>query len=382
MPIINLQKRARELGRIRLGMKETFTKRNGEQGTRPAKLDRFRLTSASQPLLEKVAELYGGEVRPWTPDGGSPAYEVITDSKRLPIMVPPQPVTQWHEAWRKSGCVHRCDGERNVLTDEPCNPDDALHQEAMAKPTTRLNVVLRDVEGIGVWRVETHGWNAAIELPDVAEFLAQAGGYVNGWLALEQRTSIDTSGDKPVTQHFMVPIIEIDVTPAQLMAGGGRVAAPALSGGPVDERPALAAAGPDYVALAAECTTQDELRALWHQAKDAGHMTKGLHDYIAKVGAELVTPQPPAVDASTSQPAEEPVEAEIVEPDSAAPPAAHTQDADALWFQITAVAGELGLTQSALADDFKARVGLIPDEATPDELAVYLDILRTQGVAA
>lgn len=378
MPIINLQKRARELGRIRLGVKETFTRSDGSTGTKPVKLDRFRLTSASEPLLEKVAELYGGTVQPWTPDGGSPAFEVITDARRLPIMVPPQPITQWHEAWRKSGCVHRCDGERNVLTDEPCNPEDPLHIEAMNKPTTRLNVVLRDVEGIGVWRVETKGWHAAIELPDVAEFLAQAGGYVNGWLALEQRTSIDTSGAKPVTQHFMVPIIEIDVTPAQLMAGGGRVAAPALSGGPVGERPALAAAGPDYVALAGECTTQEELRTLWHQAKDAGHMTQGLHDFIGKLAAALP-------EAAVSAPAAEAPavrEQVAVVPDVAAPAAAHTQDADALWFQITAVAGELGLTTSTLTEDFKARVGLIPDEATADELAVYLDILRTQGVAA
>ncbi|MCW5952469.1 MAG: hypothetical protein KIT69_09450, partial [Propionibacteriaceae bacterium] len=144
MPIIGLQKRARELGRIRLGQK-------GDKG-QPQKLDRFRLTSASQPLLEKVAELYGGEVHPWTPRGGSPQFEVITGSSRLPIMVPPQPVTQWYEAWRASGCAHRCDGEVNVLTDELCDPEDPLHREAMDRPTTRLNVVLRDVEGIGVWR--------------------------------------------------------------------------------------------------------------------------------------------------------------------------------------------------------------------------------------
>jgi hypothetical protein len=57
--------------------------------------------------------------------------------------------------------------------------------------------VLRDVEGVGVLRVETHGWNAAMELPNAAEFLAQAGGYVNGWLSLEQRTSKAIINDKP-----------------------------------------------------------------------------------------------------------------------------------------------------------------------------------------
>jgi hypothetical protein len=261
MPIINLQKRARELGRIRLGQK-------GDKG-QPQKLDRFRVTSPAKHIVEKVAALYGGEVKEWTPAGGAQQWEVITNATRLPIMVPPQPVSQWHEAWRASGCVHRCDGQTNVLTDEPCDPEDPLHQEALTRPTTRLNVVLRDVEGVGVFRTESHGWNAAIELPNAAEFLAQAGGYVNGWLSLEQRTSKTFVNDRPQTRHFMVPIIEIDVTPAELMAGKGRVAAPPMLGGPVGETPALAAAGPDYVALAADVETADEIRDLWRQAAAA-----------------------------------------------------------------------------------------------------------------
>jgi hypothetical protein len=40
---------------------------------------------------------------------------------------------------------------------------------------------------MGVFRVESHGWYAAQEIPDVAEFLAYAGGYVNGWLSLDPR---------------------------------------------------------------------------------------------------------------------------------------------------------------------------------------------------
>jgi hypothetical protein len=358
MPILNLQKRARELGRIRLGQK-------GDRG-QPQKLDRFRLTSASKPLLEKAAELYGGEVRAWTPDGGSPQWEVITDSQRLPIMVPPQPVTQWHEAWRKSGCVHRCDGETNVLTDEPCDPEDPLHQEALHKPTTRLNVVLRDVEGIGVWRVETHGWNAAVELPDVAQFLAQAGGYVNGWLALEQRTSIDNSGEKAQTRHFVVPIIEIDVTPAQLMAGNGRVAAPSLEGGPVGDRPALAAAGPDYVALAADAANSEEIRDLWKQAKAAGHLTQGLHEHLGKRAAELDAAQPPAND--------EPVEGELL------PPAEPEADADTVWQQIVTEGGHRGMTLADIQDHFaQAMGGLTADSASAAELQHYLTQLRTEA---
>ena len=81
MPILALQKRARELGRIRIGQK-------GAKG-QPQKLDRFRLTSPSKHVIEKVAELYGGTVQEWTPAGGAQQWEVITDARRLPIMVPP-----------------------------------------------------------------------------------------------------------------------------------------------------------------------------------------------------------------------------------------------------------------------------------------------------
>jgi Recombination directionality factor-like len=211
MPIVELQRRARELGRIRIGQKVT-----GSDGrARQAKLDRFRITSHSRPLLDKVAALYGGEVHDWQPAGGPPQFEVITDAKRLPVLVPPQPVSQWLETWSAGGCVHRCDGVTDAFTGAPC--DRGPDHEA-AKPTTRLNVILRDVAAVGVFRLESHGWNAAAELPDVAAFLAHAGGYVDGWLALQERVT-KSAGQ---TRRFIVPTIEIDVTPAQLLAGRQR----------------------------------------------------------------------------------------------------------------------------------------------------------------
>jgi hypothetical protein len=388
MPILDLQKRARELGRIRLGVQETFTKRNGEQGTRPAKLDRFRFTGHSHTLISKVAELYGGEVREWTPAGGTQQWEVISNATRVPIMVPPQPVSQWYEFWTRAGVQHRCDGQRNVLTDEPCDPEDPKHIEAVKKPTTRLNVVLRDVEGIGVWRVETHGFNAAIELPDVAEFLAAAGGYVNGWLSLEQRTSIEQTDQGPKTRHFLVPIIEVDVTPAQLMAGHGRVAAPALAGGPVTAAPALAAAGPDYVALAAEITDPEEIKNLWRQASAAGHMTQGLSDHLQKRAAELTEaaqssaagggdPAVPPVQSAAASPAAEPdaegvYDAEVVD-----------DDADQVWQQIVTEAGKRDMLLPDLEDDVATFFGgMTSSEASGAELAEYLKDLQGRPVEA
>ncbi len=376
MPIIDIQKRARELGRIRLGQK-------GDRG-QPQKLDRFRFTSNSPALLAKIAELYGGDVRTW--EGGTQTHELLSNSARVPIMVPPQPVSQWYEYWTRAGCQHRCDGRTNVLTDEPCDPEDPKHLEAIKKPTTRLNVVLRDIEGIGVWRVESHGFNAAIELPDVAEFLAQAGGYVNGWLSLEQRTSIEQTDQGPKTRHYMVPIIEVDVTPAQLMAGHGRVAAPALAGGPVTSAPALAAGGPDYVALAADLTQPDEVTALWTRAKDAGHMTQGLNDYLHQRHADLKTAaeqSQPGTEATAPEPDEEGAyEAEIVEDPSSptAAPSTEPIDADRVWADIVATGAKHGLGSLAdLQDDVATFLGgTTAGEASGAELTEYLEDLRNR----
>lgn len=367
MPIINLQKRSRELGRIRLGQK-------GDRG-QPQKLEKFRFTSNSRPLLEKIATLYGGEVREWA--NGTQRFELHSNADRVPIMVPPQPVTQWHEVWRKSGCVHRCDGERNVLTDELCDPQDPLHLEAIDKPTTRLNVVLRDVEGVGVWRTESKGWHAATELPDVAEFLAQAGGYVDGWLALDYREDHGVKDGKPYTHKYLVPIIEIDVTPAQLMAGHGRVAAPALTGGPVGGRPALAAAGPDYVALAADATTVEEISGIWHQANAAGHLTQGLIEHFKRRAAEIA-PETAAPAADQVPDAEGVVDAEVVDdPPATASTAQSGGDADAIWQDILRVGGRHGMTLADVNVDFaQVMGGLMASDATAGELQVYLDKLR------
>jgi hypothetical protein len=368
MPIRDLQKRARELGRIRLGQK-------GDKG-QPQKLDRFRFTTNSHALITKLAELYGGQPREW--EGGTQNFELISDATRLPIMVPPQPVTQWYEFWTRAGCQHRCDGHTNVLTDEPCDPDDPKHQEAVQKPTTRLNVVLRDVEGIGVWRVESHGFNAAIELPDVAEFLAQAGGY-------EQRTSIEQTAQGPKTRHYAVPIIEVDVTPAQLMAGGGRVAAPQLAGGPVGSTPALAAAGPDYVALAADLEDAEAVRQVWRDANAAGHMTQGLSEHLQQRvrdieaaqtsgeggGAPAAGSDPAAVSEPATPPSPEPAEHD----DGPEP------DGDVVWQQILAEAGRRGTTTPDLEDDVRTFLGGTSSaDANGWMLTDYLDDLRGRPI--
>src|SRR4051812_8068743 len=122
VPILTLQRQMRELGRIRTGIRTGARKL-------PEKLDTFRLTSSSRELIERAAEAYGGEARPW--ENG---WEVVTEARSLDIVVPPgQVVTQWYELWTGGGCLRRCDGVTNVLTMTPCAcPADAAERVQLA----------------------------------------------------------------------------------------------------------------------------------------------------------------------------------------------------------------------------------------------------------
>jgi hypothetical protein len=344
MPILGLQQRIRELGRIRIGQ----VVKSGTK-TRPEKLDRFRLTSASRELLEKVAGLYGGTVAEWTPaNGGVQQWEVVTESARLPILVPPQPVTQWYELWSGGGCQRRCDGEREMLTDRPClcDPDPT---DRACKPTTRLNVVLRDVEGLGVWRLETHGYYAAVELPGVAELLAQAGGYITGHLGLEQRTA----KREGKTRHWMVPVIEVDVTPTALLSGAA---------GPVGQiGPGTGSAEGEMLAEIADAPTVAVLKAMWRRFGTEGKVATPA---VKEAFSARVT----VLRQSEERAAAAPVSAPSV-----------SGDADVLWQQVL-TSGPEHWTTDDLERDFTARTGVEPEAATAADMSRYLELVRsTEG---
>ncbi|NEY33039.1 hypothetical protein GTU99_12700 [Streptomyces sp. PRKS01-65] len=376
MPILTLQQRLRELGRIRIGQKVATAR----GGTRPAKLDRFRLTSPSKELLDRVALRYGGTVAPWTPDGGADQYEVITEATRIPIHVPPQPVSQYFELWSGGGCQRRCDGVTELLKDRPCicGPDPEQRQ---CKPTTRLNVVLSEIEGVGVWRLESHGYYAALELPGVAELLASAQRqkYVAAFLGLEQRTA----KREGKTLHWMVPTIDVALTPAALMAGavsGGRVE---VAGGhgraAIEAAPAPSGPERDYLAEARKAGTQAEALAVFQEAKSAGAPWEYL-EQLKAIG--LAKPEmAPSEESAPASPPPAPDEdgvydVEVVEdaPDPAA--------AQEVWFQIIATAGPRAMTTEQVETAFaRSFGGLHPSSASVGQLQQFLTALKAGEVA-
>jgi hypothetical protein len=221
MPIINLQRKLTEVGRIRLGAKS-------EKGA-PTKLDKFRLTSKSREALEAAAEVYGGIVKPWNgPDGD--AFELITTTNVLDVVVPPgNALSQWYEMWSGAGCQRRCDGQTETISGRPClcPADQAQRSELSARggacrPTTRLSVLLPKVKTVGIWRLESHGYFAATELAGIAELLQQVSAtdrYLPATLRLEQRSA----RRQGKLSRFAVPVLEVGATvqeAIEAVAGG------------------------------------------------------------------------------------------------------------------------------------------------------------------
>lgn len=201
-----------EVGRIRLGAKT-------EKGY-PAKLDTFRFTSRDKALMEIVAERFGGHVLDWMSDEG-PQFQVYSQATSLEVVVPRAELafSQWFENWDGAVCRRRCDGHHDIIGERACvcDPDkrDCL-------PTTRLNVMLPDIPGMGVWRVESHGFNAAAEILGTIELAAASGAsLLPATLTLAQRSKRRPDPKNPlkiITNRFVVPVLVINASLREMVA--------------------------------------------------------------------------------------------------------------------------------------------------------------------
>lgn len=236
MRLIDQQARMQRLGKIRLG------ERVGEK-RRPSKLETFRFTSPSRPIIESVASVYGGTVAPWDDAPGGAQWQVTTTSDTIKVIIPPgDQLDQSRELWSGGGCLRRCDGASNVLTGEVCGqsssvevngtvriipgcPEDPQERKAAAakgiacKDSTRLNLIVPDVNGIGTWTLESHGYYALIELAGAHDFLRQV---LGDRAAIPARLRIDQREVKrpgQVTKRFPVPVLEVATNVSRLMRG-------------------------------------------------------------------------------------------------------------------------------------------------------------------
>jgi hypothetical protein len=174
MPVRTIRPSLRQVGRIRIGA--SLPTASG--ALRPAKLQTFRLSAPQREPIDAAAELWGGVVDEMSHQKSVDKWQVITRTSSIPVMIPPQnAIDQWYESWGAGGCDRRCDGEEMIVADGRsvtelpcmCDPD-----ERVCKLTTRLFLVLPDLPALGVWRLESHGYYAAVELSAVMELCLRA----------------------------------------------------------------------------------------------------------------------------------------------------------------------------------------------------------------
>jgi len=358
------------LGRIRLGDQQPTS--NGQ--TRPSKLSKFRFTSVSEGYIRDLAELYGGEARTWD-NHGIPSWEVYSEAQVIPVIAVKGGLSQWMEFWSGGGCIHRCDGEINVLTGDPCDLNEQvqvgkkkINPHAEAKPTTRLSVMLPELEAIGVWRLETHGWNAAAEIPAVAELAQFVGDLVPANLHLVERRSVKDGK----TSRFVVPVLDLQIGTARLkeIVAAKSGATSAVAAAP--ERAAIEArtdASPAYLAELEKAVSVDDCTLIWRTAGQAGHLSEELKAAITAKAAAITA-------ASFETPGSAP---DAPSPDEGADPG---PDADALWVQIVSEAGRLDLDDAALRAELHNVTGVFAEDADAEQLATFLHALKTGEMVA
>lgn len=265
-----------EVGRIRIGV---FDPDKGGRGA-PDKLEFFRFTSQQELLIRKVAKKYGGMAEEYQPQRSRRTeWQVITTSKMIPVYVEPQRIDPWLEAWGgsvgSSRCVRRCDGITETKQDVPC-PCAAgqLEEKDMCKPVARVQLLLAEVPGIGLWRLESHGTKFVEEIAGLAPYVAMLPCRVPGLLYLEGRRAQPWVNGRQLTTTVYVPHLSISVATPEQFAIGGDVLTRALEAGTANAN--AIGAGEPVRALGAAPDASAEAATTWHseilKAADMGRL--------------------------------------------------------------------------------------------------------------
>ncbi len=396
MPIASLQRRLTQVGVIRLGEKRTA--KSGKQY--PAALESFRITSPSKALVEAVAALYGGTLRPWTGSNG-PEFEVVTKATEMKVFVPPQTIDPNFELWGNGYKSRQCDGITEKLRGAECLCEQAARRRYEArnrewpgdgrfertkddcKPTTRMAVMLADIPSMGTLKLESHGWNAAAELPGLASAIARASSPVPALLRLEARSdkklTFGADGEQVETRNYVVPVLDFFglFTPGQAFGGALDAAVQNAIGG--GERQAIAAApaeqppARDWAAEIAAADTAVRLNNLREDMQAAGVRDPGLVEAwkargaeIARVAATRQAEVPPAVEPSAP--------AEVVE-------AEPEPDRDDTWTAILREAKTRGWNLPAVEKRYREAMGHDLADGNGWNLAGFLSAVRDGQVA-
>lgn len=228
-PTAQARRRLPECGRIRLGIRTIA--RSGKE--KPERIQTLRFTSETRPLIDALAGIHGGQVKPWR-NGTRDEFEVISDAAEIPVILPPDPIGDGaiYELWGGGSLQRRCDGVTAVCPTRVSDDEVAMverecicnaKERVECKVTLRLNVIIPDIPFAGVWRCDTHSWNAEKELPGMVEALHAfaSAGFSRAIFGVRAEESM-IAGRK---QHFNVPYLRTDASVQQALEGAGAVAA-------------------------------------------------------------------------------------------------------------------------------------------------------------
>ncbi|WP_354643949.1 hypothetical protein [Kitasatospora camelliae] len=311
--LLNIQARAAEHGRLRTG----YT-----QGNRPVRSRTWVVSSHSEEHVRAAAELWGGKPEQWKPlNQTTEQWRVITEAESIEALITPgDPLNQYNEMWTKGGCARRCDGQTELISRKPClclaqfGEDWHLQpKERVCKATSRLNVMLPDLTGMGMWRAQTHSFYAAAEWGAMVDMIL-AGTNGRGFLPVNLRIEPRQRVAEGKTKRFPVVVVELrGVTPRQALSGPLSTAV-ALNPGASSEALAIEAPRPDYIAEAEGGLTSEDVRDVWRRAREAGHvspegsdpLSQQLMAIAARMDAEGAEPVPDEDGAVEAELVEEP----------------------------------------------------------------------------
>lgn len=368
--ILNRQRQLAEQGRLRLGY--TVTAKSGKSA--PKASTTWIVTSHSRDLVEKAAELWGGAVEEWQPQGsGAKQWRVITDATTIDAILPPgDPLSQAYEMWNRGGCVRRCDGVTEQLTGSPCPCFAQFGDDWYEQPTgtvcdskSRLKVLLPDMPGLGSWRVETGSYYATDEMAGMVDTIRGAVGdavLVPVQLRIEPRTRV--AGGQ--TKQFVVPVLELRGVTAGALLGGEYEGLRAVAATPDRAAIGTGSVSDEMIDRIADARSVDDLRAIWREAYQRGQLGSELRELITAAVADRQGESGGGQDAP-----DEHVEQAEVEPNP-----------QQVWQQILAVAGQQGVGLDQLRADFATwSQGIAVEDADGFLLSEYLGTVQTGGAA-
>jgi hypothetical protein len=419
--ILAVQRQARELGRIRTGWSEPYTK-DGRELRRPVKSRTIVLTSQQRSGLDLAAEAWGGTVERWQPQGNHPeAWRLITEQEAIDAILPPgDPLNQTMEMWSGGGCVRRCNGMVEAKTNQPClcraEFGEDFHMQRgnppkVCKPYSRLGVFL-DLDDFGLWRIQTNSYYAMLEMAGVVDLLINHLDPAKRGLPVSVpiRLRIDPRTRLKDGKSTAFPVIAIELLGrgivSQVLSGradGFALAAPperaAIEAGPAPvtaEAPAVPPGSAEippggdgesaqqiaeFKRMILHQNTEQELRTLWTWISQNNQMTADqaralTQDFWARLNQMRGRPAPASAPAAAVTPAAEPA----AEPKFGGPFGTDAEpNKGALWMQVLIIAGQRGWDTERTEQEMVKQVGYNLIDADGFAMEQFLRHLEQAG---